>query len=257
MSAPDPVRKKIFRAKQNFDELTTEVLRYFKGNPGEMVVEPESTSDQIVATFQPKHLLPARLPLIAGDCLQNLRSSLDYLVWELVLAEGKDPGKHTCFPVCPGPDSDSFDKAIEWRGKRPGVLEGIDADAVTEIRNLQPFRLGQNWEMDPLWILNELTNLNKHRRILLAKLEASDAPSDFRIIDVDGQIWGKGSFSSTGTDAKIAPFPTNDPNMHRQIVVFIKFDETVAKGKEVCSVLEGLFAYLYDMVLPKFDRFFA
>ena len=195
--------------------------------------------------------------MIIGDCLQNLRSSLDYLVWELVLAEGKEPGKHNSFPICPGPTSDSFDKALERRGKRPSCLEGIHVDAVTEIRKLQPYRWLNEWGMDLLWVLNELTNFNKHRRILLTDLRGEDPPPDFQIVDVDRETWGHGSFPAINTKAKLAPFlVTSDPNMHRQIVARIFFNETVAQGREVSSVLVGLFEYIYDDILPRFEGFF-
>lgn len=245
MPVPDSIRKKMYRAHQNFEELTAEVGRYFKSNPGKLVPQQESTPDTIIAAFQTKDSLPSRMPLIAGDCLQNLRSSLDYLVWELVLAEGKEPGKHNSFPICSGPTADVFEDAIKWHGKRPGCLEGIPLNAVAEIRNLQPCRLGDDWQKDFLWVLNELTNLNKHRRIILADLSATDAPPDLKIVDINGERWFFGSFPPVDANTKLAPFPvTPDPNMHRQIFARITFNEAVAKGHDMSAFFMRLFNYL-------------
>jgi hypothetical protein len=51
-----------------------------------MVREPSVSTDDLVFIFRAKEPIPTRFGLIIGDSLQNLRSSLDYLVWELVLA---------------------------------------------------------------------------------------------------------------------------------------------------------------------------
>ena len=51
---------------------------------------------------------PARLSAILGDCLQNLRASLDYLCWELVIATIKHPAG--------GPDSLSTGLGITSSG---------------------------------------------------------------------------------------------------------------------------------------------
>ncbi|MGC2743237.1 MAG: hypothetical protein WA672_08615 [Candidatus Angelobacter sp.] len=91
MASLDSVHQKIFRAALHIKSLETELEGYFKTNPGHLVREPHTNSDEAFFTFQPKGPIPARFGLIIGDCLQNLRSALDYLVWELVLAANNQP----------------------------------------------------------------------------------------------------------------------------------------------------------------------
>ena len=42
---------------------------------------------------------PIEWSIILGEILYNLRSALDHLVWQLVLANGQTPGRHNEFPI--------------------------------------------------------------------------------------------------------------------------------------------------------------
>ena len=252
-----PPQWKIYRAGCHFKELETELHRYFEGNPGKLVVEPESTADSVLATFKAKTNTPARIPIIIGDCLQNTRSALDYLVWELVRANGHDPGKHNMFPVCPS--QDAFKNALEWHGKRPGALEGVHPDAVAEIAGLQPYTVGNDWEQQStLWALDYLTNVNKHRRVLLTDMKAAPMGEDIEIVDINGELWWHGNMPSADENTKLGPFPVSggEVKMDQKILAFIAFNEAPVAGKEVTTFLNGVMRFVHLHVLPKFERFF-
>src|SRR5271154_1020769 len=104
MPLPNSVCWKIFRSKTHFAELQTAVQEYFSTNPCKVVREESGNPDEFIGTFQPGGPVPGRLSIIMGDCIQNLRSSLDYLVWELVLSAKNKPGKHNMFPICSTPE---------------------------------------------------------------------------------------------------------------------------------------------------------
>src|SRR5437667_236703 len=139
MALLDSVTQKIFRAAMHIQELGTELQRYFQTNPGKMVREANTPDDVAVFTFQTKGPIPARFGLIVGDCLQNLRSSLDYLIWELVLAANNQPTKDNMFPICS--TADAFKDAVSKRKR----LIGVHPDAIAEIDALQPYHIGQDW----------------------------------------------------------------------------------------------------------------
>jgi hypothetical protein len=63
---------------------------------------------------------PDKVSLIIGDGLQNIRSALDYLVWELVLAANAEPGEKHQFPICAIPKA--FKDEIR-RGRLSGLSE--------------------------------------------------------------------------------------------------------------------------------------
>jgi hypothetical protein len=261
MSPVDPpsllsVEWKIYRAGEHFKEVESHLRRYFQSNPGKVMVEPGSTPDSVVATFKAKHGIPVRIPLIIGDCLQNARSALDYLVWELVRANGHVPGRHNMFPICQS--YDSFKDALERRGKRPGALEGIHADAIAEIESFQPYNLGQDWEQQSLlFVLDKFTNINKHRRVLLTDMRAS-APGDIEVINIDGELWTHCSLPAVEAGAKIGPFPTGEQmQVNPKIVAFVAFDEAPVQGREVGTILGGMVRHVHLDIVPRFKRFFC
>lgn len=95
--------------------------------------------------------------LIEGDFLTNLRGTLDYLVWQLVLASGSQPTEKTAFPV--------VKESKYWAGAAGGRLSGVDPIWVTEIEKLQPYHGQQRGKLHPLALIDNLNNINKHRTL--------------------------------------------------------------------------------------------
>lgn len=107
---------------------------------------------------------PEDVPLVAGDCLHNLRSALDYLIWQAVLSAGEQaPGRHNMFPICVS------EHGFQEQLKR-GRLQGLPASAIAAVKSLQPFGL----KTHPLAVLDELCNSDKHRDLHIAVTVASD-----------------------------------------------------------------------------------
>jgi len=105
---------------------------------------------------------PIRLSAIIGDCLYNMRSALDSLVCGLVRKRwpAKECGRHIQFPV--------LDGSSKWPSERGRLVNELADDALTLIESLQPYHRPQDaLQLDPLWILNHLCNLDKHRSTLL------------------------------------------------------------------------------------------
>jgi hypothetical protein len=253
MASLDSVEYKVFRAAEHIKGFGTELERYFKSNPGHMVREPNTPDDQVIFTFQPKGPIPARFGLIIGDCLQNLRSSLDYLVWELVLATNNQPGKHNMFPICDS--AEAFKDALNKRKR----LLGVNPEAIAEIEALQPYHLGEDFGKAILWVLDELTNINKHRRVLVTELRTGKNTNP--PIEKDGELWlqtGPGPTPVFDSNAKFGPFPIMDGKvkMDAQLVAVITFGEGGAKGMEVTLCLNEWSIYILQKILPRFKRFF-
>jgi hypothetical protein len=128
---------------------------------------------------------------IIGDVVHNLRSALDHLVWQLTIANGYTPpnpipagGKpgsewrRIHFPIYTFEKFDRYPsgRRIPWRYGWPGwsrkkvagSLWGIRPDLRTVIQKLQPFNRRKNPSKEPLAILDELWNTDKHRHLHLA-----------------------------------------------------------------------------------------
>lgn len=96
--------------------------------------------------------------------MQNLRSALDHLANELVVAEGNTPGSRTAFPLFE-------DRLLEQNGKTAErnlwVSGGIDLRALALIEEAQPYHRVEDPTAHPLWVLRELSNVDKHRLPIL------------------------------------------------------------------------------------------
>jgi hypothetical protein len=95
--------------------------------------------------------------VVIGDVVHNLRSALDHLAWQLAILAGNDPPPGgTEFAVFR--DSDLFES--QGRNKIRGLAD--EDQAVVEEN--QPFNVRpDDPTIDPLWVLHELANIDKHR----------------------------------------------------------------------------------------------
>jgi hypothetical protein len=257
MPLPDAVTYKIVRAYEHLQALEAEMQRYSKSHPAKMVRQNEGPLDEYVARLETEGPIPGRLPIIMGDFFQNLRSSLDYLIWELVLAAKNTPGKHNMFPVCATPQA--FQDAISKQRR----LLGIPTDAATLIERLQPYNCG-DYAKSILWVIDDFCNINKHRRLLLTRMHGAPAPEDTETKIINGEVWVHVDLSKIKDDAKIVPFPVVDgpegPGiempMKLNILAFVAFNEGATKGMHVTATMAGILKYIYREMLPLFNDFF-
>jgi hypothetical protein len=207
---------------------------------------------------------PTRLSAILGDCLQNLRASLDYLAWELVIANRKAPTNKTAFPIYREPP-----KAVKRGGQfRPNCLTGVDPRAMAEIERLQPYYGGKNPDTDLLWFVNALANTDKHRTINVVIGQV--VINEFRIfVDIGGKVvtlppaWREAGVLHHG--AKAAMFFQSALIKRGAVYVKVEGDAlgfiTLGQalpwgGYPVSREIEWAWRYINDDLFPRFARFF-
>jgi len=105
--------------------------------------------------------MPPEFAAIVGDCLHNLRSSLDNLIYELAVAYKGEPLSksiegHVAFPMFRS-DTENTAKTLKC------MIRGIHPGARTIVKGLQPYTRRDEAHKFILWILNELSNKDKHR----------------------------------------------------------------------------------------------
>ena len=118
--------------------------------------------------------VPIEWSIRAGEILYNLRSAMDHLVWQLVLANGEEPTQVNQFPI--------LDEEMEWADRTTKSLKGVADDDKKRIRYLQPFNpflaLPIGGESPPcdaqvFRTLRDLCNVDKHRHLNLILAETS------------------------------------------------------------------------------------
>ncbi|UNB52979.1 hypothetical protein [Mycolicibacterium sp. YH-1] len=94
--------------------------------------------------------------LLLGDVVHNLRAAMDYAVWAITPAEIQEQRPtDVAFPLYSTPKQfrDWVKKRVDWYG--PTVFAVIEAN--------QPFNTIGSGQLDPLHILQVLSNTDKHR----------------------------------------------------------------------------------------------
>ena len=228
---PLSVHQKMYRFKEHFESLE-QVLETFYNAEIEKVRTLQSV-EQLQA-FQAASEVGKRVPLIIGDCLQNMRSSLDYLIWELVKANSCEPGSKHMFPI-------HQRRADYTEAIKRGRLEGINEKAAAMIWKLQPFHHScteRNRTM--LAVLDQLTNINKHRHILGMLKQTSVSTGEL----------SPRHYMNIGV---VNPLDLTDK---QNLISYIAFDDAPVKGLEVSSVLDSLSRYLVKEVFSRFEEFF-
>jgi hypothetical protein len=99
-------------------------------------------------------LLSAPPPEASGalaDAAQNLVSALDYLLHELVWANGSTHGRRHYFPFAK--DAQSFESTLASKA------DGVSSGALDALRDVEPFEHGAG---DDLWRLYEMNRVERH-----------------------------------------------------------------------------------------------
>jgi hypothetical protein len=125
---------------------------------------------------------PERLGVILGDVLHNTRSALDHLVWQLVILNGKEPGRHNAFPVAKTEGA--------WRAAQERQLAGVAEAHLKVIEKAQPFQVDDP-DRSPLAWLQYLSNTDKHQVVHPVAGIVHDDPIgkvSFQVTEGPGQV---------------------------------------------------------------------
>jgi hypothetical protein len=194
MAALDQIRLKLDRADRHVQELEAALLAFKKNNPYKVGTKVDEQTQCLVYYITQAEEIPAAISLIAGDVLQNLRTALDHLAWQLVPAGGRN--SQTAFPIS--------DDVIKYSSDKVRKISGMPEAAVDAIDATKPFKGGN----DAIWRLHRLNNIDKHR--LLVTVGAS-----FRSVNVSTHIFGEMLKAGIAMHLGLKPGRTVPvPNLH-------------------------------------------
>ncbi len=165
---------------------------------------------------------PVDFSVRVGEFVHNLRSGLDHLVWQLVIANGQTPSNGNEFPIFR--ESAEYKRAIERR------LKGVDQGAMARIESMQPFQK-HGGTGSQLWTLRCLSNIDKHRHINMVVLYSEGAIAE--IIDKPGQPHSSPmmGYENTGRlekNKELAVFNDPDSVMDMEFLLSVGFGGTVS-----------------------------
>jgi hypothetical protein len=149
------IQVKIERAREHITDLDSAIHDFFHSKPYQVSTKRDATRRLIyfVSSVKPT---PTRFATIAGDAIQNLRSALDHLAWQLFLigTRGTADGNRVYFPIA--------HDAITYNAKLR-KLSCMRHDAITTLNTIQPYKGGTE---HTLWVLHKLNNIDKHRLLV-------------------------------------------------------------------------------------------
>ena len=147
-------------------ELHRQQLHFFKGNP--YSVRHRAKGNKHIYRIRIHKELPRhRLAALVGDCVHNLRSALDHLVWQLSEDfSGVDDSDTTSqFPI--------FRSEHLYQSRGVNQIGRVGASATALIRLLQPFHDEQPLA-HPLWFVHDLDRRDKHLEASLTAVAAKN-----------------------------------------------------------------------------------
>ena len=209
---------KLDRASHHLDSLNAKVREWRERETHRYVSHIDRKSGKQFVNIKFPEPVSAELRLIIGDCLHNLRSSLDNLVYDLALAYiGIDPlperlARGLEFPVF-------GDRVMDSREHRRKI-GCLDPEAQAIIKGMQPYNRGDEFASDPLWKLHQLSNMDKHRVPHVAQVAVSavadfpDAPHLPGTITINIGSYEDGAEIATYTPHTSAFAEGFDPKVH-------------------------------------------
>lgn len=231
----ESIKAKINRAEEHLSELN-KINNKFRSVECSLSIETDSEKDLSYLSFN-LPTPPKEVPTIAGDCINNLRSSLDYLIWQIVETNQiAEPSRSNMFPICE--TKEQFDGKI--KGNR---LRGVPQPAIDQIAKLQPFAVEYNHLLN---LLNELCNKDKHRDLNYSISVASDVAMSFfkndqkiytMVVGNDeiknGEVFGNIGFNPSLISGK-------DVNIVGKAQAYLAFRDLESEFGEALSVVGSL-----------------
>jgi hypothetical protein len=245
----DGAKFKVVRAQEHLDALKVEIGHYLDTQPYEFPIHVKDER-AVVGPIVLKDDPPLRLSGIIGDCVGNLRASLDYVAWQLAM-------RHYPNPLVPGRDRLYFPIFADLNlfnsdGSPKLARYHIPAPALDLIESIQPYHAGY----EPLGFLGLLTNEDKHR---LPLLTVACVDSVSMLISGRRVFRGGPGITEMAVSTKFYAFnpgspeePPPDVKVKGQATLFVAFQNPTMPGGAVDWALENLVKCVAD-IIPRFD----
>lgn len=262
---------KLSRAHEHLEIIRLTIERFLQMKPYRLVCEykpqpPFRVGSRIECSIMVNAPAdpPLTLPPLIGDCLTNLRASLDHLVYDI--AHRHTNGNLTSTDKIQFPIYKDSSRFSSFEGK---CTSDLPPEVFRLIEKLQPYQgcndpqflerdLGKNW----LWVLNLLVNADKHRTFVTVPQVFIKA---LRPEVQGGEIAGLLQFTLTGSSKhgeKVHSFSffAEDPNaevtLHPDLSMEVAFgEEWPTRGRPVLGSLHAISDHIRNEVFPVLEPF--
>lgn len=232
---------KLRRAGDHLYELERLLQMYRSAEPYRWVKDLDEEKALYVYRLEIRVQPFVDIGIVFGEIVHQLRSALDHLAWQLVLANEREPTRNTGFPMFKTESPEKFSE----------MTEGICAEAVELIDSFQPYHDGNAAQFHHFAMLSKLDIIDKHRTVIPGAMLA-DVP--FLLPDCDfrqGPLNDGDEFARIPADLK--PEESFEP--------YLSFEEAFPIGRTGRRLkmdgLRQIHHFMGQTMLPRFAKFFT
>lgn len=244
-------RLKLERAHEHTVALDAEIADFLASHPYVAIAEIDPDQGCHVFRLRVRAQPPPRLGLLVGDCLHNLRSTLDHLVWQLARTTTPTPSPLTEFPL--------FERAAAYPPGAKGRLQHVPPAAHPLIEAMQPYHGG---DFSRLRTLHTLSNIDKHRTILLCAGVALQSLAFDEVWQFASPIeelvtWRAADDGDVLVRLRYVGPAERQQELEPEFSFGVAFEQGgPGRGRPVLTTLLGMHDLIRDRVLPAFTHFF-
>jgi hypothetical protein len=257
----DGVNAKLARADVHLEAVKSALKDVTHSAPDLVHGELDRRAHVYLFRAQRDSLSPTAVSSVIGDCVHNLRTALDYLVWELVAIAGHAGSAATEFPI--------FTDPTRYRAGAPRKIKGVPPGVEAIFEKLQPF-YGPNsdpfhpdWREpteEPLAMLYELDRWDKHRSLNLTEDNISATLVGFEQLGMivpptPAKLPGRFQRGGILAAAEVS-VDHPDVDVYLRAAYDIAFDRGgPAAGEPVIQTLTRIRQEVRERIIPAFHQF--
>lgn len=257
-------RLKLKWASHRLDELFQKSIDWITADKYPVIDEPHTDGAykrrvRVIVKVQ----IPADpFSLLIGEILYSLRSALDNLVFDLRGGQSQRRPDRSEFPILSThSNSGNKIKESEIRKRFDESTDGVDPAIKAIVESLQPYHKGNGMSDDPLWRLNTLCNIDKHRALHVVACHYAGAafvPAAMKNVFDLRPLWTHpgGALDADTVVVKYTPTPvrTNEEvRVEFRPVIKIGFAEGPLVGQPVADVLSEIGNYITTRVITPIE----
>jgi hypothetical protein len=165
----DGARGKVQRSKELFAELIAKHRDFMGLNPFGVVVDQNPDTGERIWRARVSRQVPETWGILVGDIVHSLRAALDYLAWELWIANGGSANSSRAntitFPVVdPTKTYSTKDQKLMEKDRR-AAFGATTSMLIERLQTETGRRLTADPSLRPLFLLHRLDIWDKHRRL--------------------------------------------------------------------------------------------
>lgn len=232
-------------------------------------VKDQGTTSRTAFVVHLPDPLPSAWGAYIGDAAHNLRSALDHLAYTLNSKGYADAHKAATLPSREAQASEfpifGDEDSSGTPGRGPAMFRNagrkiahVPARATSVIEALQPYKRGQDFRQDPLWLINELDRIDKHRELLLTAAAVPQTRIHELHLKAANEVsLGRGGLVRHGDELSHWVVPKGkEPNGDMTFTRDVVFGEgTPVPGKSPVELLYTLRNYVRLNVATQLDPF--